>query len=195
MSEGGLPAYYVYVLKDPTTQQGAIFYVGKGTGIRAYEHSLHVDNTSKGQRIRVIQAAGLQPSVSIIAQGLTELAALKLEAELISFFGTLKQGGSLTNSVGPSGTTRKAQTTLNIPTGSYEKANLGLDLLKESVLELTGANPTGILNSDIVKAFGLQSDYLGGSKDYLTWSLLGMLMREGKIQRVPHSRKHILIRT
>lgn len=76
-----------------------------------------------------------------------------------------------------------------IPSGCVEKAQIGLELIKSSILELARANPDGILNSDASKSLGLQSDYLGGSKDYLSWSVLGLLMREGKMTRV-HARRH-----
>jgi uncharacterized protein len=78
-------AYYIYALKDPRT--GKPFYIGKGTGIRAWEHSVNPDNTRKGRRIREIQQAGLELIVSKLSDGLSELQALKLEAELIAAFG------------------------------------------------------------------------------------------------------------
>ena len=62
---------------------------------------------------------------------------------------------------------------MNIPDGCYERAQMGLELLKAAVLELTKANPDGIRNSDAAKYLGLQSDYGGGSKDYLSYSLRG----------------------
>lgn len=76
-----------------------------------------------------------------------------------------------------------------MPSGVVEKAQIGLDLLKQAVFELAEANVQGITNSEVAKALGLQSEYAGGSKDYLSWSILGLLMREGKIRRGQH-RKH-----
>ena len=58
-----------------------------------------------------------------------------------------------------------------LPAGAVDKAQIGLELLKSAVLELARANPDGVTNSDVSKALGLQSDYMGGSKDYLSWSL------------------------
>ena len=57
------------------------------------------------------------------------------------------------------------------------------------LLELAQANPDGITNSDTAKTLGLQSNYFGGSKDYLSWSLLGLLVQEGKMVRGDH-KKH-----
>ncbi|PLC49465.1 hypothetical protein CR159_12735 [Pollutimonas subterranea] len=50
--------YYIYALKDPRTTPAVPFYVGKGTGVRAWEHTLKVDSTRKGKRIAEIHAAG-----------------------------------------------------------------------------------------------------------------------------------------
>ena len=72
-----------------------------------------------------------------------------------------------------------------------EKAQLGLSLLKEAVLEFVKANPKGVTNSDAASLLGLRSDYGGGSKDYLSYSILGLLMREGRLARQGSSRRHV----
>ncbi len=57
-------------------------------------------------------------------------------------------------------------------------------------MELARANPDGITNSDAASLLGLRSDYHGKQKDYLSYSILGLLLREGKIVREPGSNKH-----
>jgi hypothetical protein len=183
--------FYIYALKDIRQSPAKPFYIGKGTGIRAWEHTVKVDSTRKGKRIAEIQAAGLDVVTTILAEDLTESQALKLEAELIAAFGTEDSGGLLTNSVIPKGL-EKAQSKVIVPSGVVEKAQVGLELLKNSVQELALANESGVTNSEVSKILGLQSDYLGGSKDYLAWSILGLLMREGKLSRA-EKKRHIAI--
>jgi hypothetical protein len=77
-----------------------------------------------------------------------------------------------------------------LPQGVIERAQLGLELLKSSVFELAKANPEGVTNSDVASVLGLRSDYKGRQKDYLSYSILGLLLREGKIKREPGSSKH-----
>lgn len=176
-------AFYIYALKDPRTNPAKPFYIGKGTGTRKFDHLVRVDQTLKGQRIAAILTSGNSPVVTTLADELTELQAIKLEAELIAAFGLEVSGGILTNTVTPSGAAMASKVSVTVPLGAREKAQLGLGLLKDAVLELAKVNSKGVRNSDVSKALGLQSDYAGGSKDYLAWSVLGLLMREGKMKR------------
>jgi uncharacterized protein len=100
-------------------------------------------------------------------------------------------GGLLTNSVLPSGLAPKRRAEVVVPSGVKEKAQLGLSLLKEAVIEFTKINPKGISNSEAAGLLGLRGDYGGGSKDYLSYSVIGLLMREGRLERDPVPRKHI----
>lgn len=184
--------FYVYALKDPRTKPAKPFYIGKGTGNRAWEHQSRVDESEKGRVIEAIHLAGVKVLHTVISDGLTEEQALKIEAELISAFGIRSQGGLLTNRVRPNPENISRKVKVNIPDGCYERAQMGLELLKAAVLELTKANPDGIRNSDAAKYLGLQSDYGGGSKDYLSYSLLGLLMKEGRIGRSPPG-KHVAL--
>ncbi len=185
-----LGVFYVYALKDPRLNPARPFYIGKGTGTRAWEHELSVDESAKGERIRQIHAAGLEVLTVKLIEGLSEAEALKLEAELISAFGTEDRGGLLTNAVVPSGVAVNRSRSVIVPSGAVEKAQIALDHLKSAVFETTLANKDGVTNYEVAKSLGLQSDYGGGSKNYLSYSLLGILMREGKIKRL-QSKKHV----
>ena len=184
-------SYYVYALKDPRTSPALPFYIGKGVGTRAHDHLAKPDETRKGVRIQEIIKTGKAVLVARLVESLTESQALKLEAELIAAFGTEETGGLLTNSVMPSGLGQKVRPKIVVPSGAKEKAQIGLALLKESILDLAKANSNGISNSDAASVLGLRSDYGGGVKDYLSYSVLGILMREGKLHRDENSRKHV----
>ena len=182
--------FYVYALKDPRLNPAIPFYIGKGAGTRAWEHELRADESAKGERIRQIRAAGLDVLTVKLVEGLSEGEALRVEAELISAFGTQDHGGLLTNAVIPTGVALGRSRNVIVPTGAVEKAQIALEHLKSAVFETTRANKDGVTNYEVAKCLGLQSDYGGGSKNYLSYSVLGILMREGKLKRL-QNKKHI----
>jgi hypothetical protein len=166
------------------------FYIGKGAGTRAWDHELRLDRSAKGQRIRQIQGAGHDVLTVKLVEGLSEAEALRIEAELISSFGTEDRGGLLTNAVVPRGVALGRGRRVVVPDGVVEKSQIALEHLKNAVFEIARANRDGVTNYEVAKCLGLQSDYGGGSKNYLSYSLLGILMRDGKIRRL-QNKKHV----
>ncbi|MBI1845512.1 MAG: GIY-YIG nuclease family protein, partial [Candidatus Rokubacteria bacterium] len=118
--------FYVYALKDPRSSPALPFYIGKGTGSRAYDHLVTPDATGKYARIKEILNAGTKPIVDILVDDLTEIQALRLEAELIAAFGTIASGGLLTNAIVPTGLSGKKRSGIIVPQGAVERAQLGL---------------------------------------------------------------------
>ena len=186
--------FYVYALKDPRQKPAKSFYIGKGTGNRAWEHQTQIDDSEKGLVIQEIHDAGLSVLHTVFVDNLTEEQALKIEAELIASFGIRKHGGLLTNKVRPNPNSITKRMKINVPNGCYERAQTGLALIKSAVMELAKVNQSGIKNSDAAKYLGLQSDYGGGSKDYLSYSILGILMKEGRFSRTERKKTYCNIR-
>jgi len=71
-----------------------------------------------------------------------------------------------------------------------DKAKEGLHLLKEAVMDTLKTHPDGLSNADIAHILDIRSDYQGGNKDYLSWSVIGLLLNENKIER--NGRKYFL---
>jgi hypothetical protein len=93
---GMLNRFYVYELSDPRT--GAVFYVGKGCGNRATRHLAdarngRIGNARKHSVIAEILDEGLEPTVTIVADNLSEGDAFSIERDRIRFHGYI----SLTN--------------------------------------------------------------------------------------------------
>jgi antitoxin component YwqK of YwqJK toxin-antitoxin module len=94
--------FYVYGLVDPRTN--SIFYIGKGKGKRVFQHATEKEeihtNTEKLKIIIEIKRAGLEVGHTIIAENLSEGAALLLERFLIYRIGrSIFDEGYLTNIV------------------------------------------------------------------------------------------------
>jgi uncharacterized protein len=69
-----------------------------------------------------------------------------------------------------------------------EKASVGLMLLKDAVEEFVRAQPGGTTNKEVAETLGLESDFEGEQKDYLSWSILGLLVNEGRIRHEKRGR-------
>lgn len=86
--------FYVYLYVDPATED--VFYVGKGTGNRAFKHLEAGDESATAARIGEIRDRGQEPRIDILIHGLEdEDTAYRVEAAVIDLLGK----DSLTNIV------------------------------------------------------------------------------------------------
>jgi hypothetical protein len=63
------------------------------------------------------------------------------------------------------------------------RASEALAELERVILDYLKTRPTGAINNEIAKELGLESDFDGRQRNYLTYSLLGGLVRRGLVVR------------
>lgn len=64
-----------------------------------------------------------------------------------------------------------------------ERAKAARVELEAAILDYLRARPEGAINNEIARDLGLESDFDGRQKNYLTYSLLGGLMTKGQVVR------------
>ncbi len=62
-----------------------------------------------------------------------------------------------------------------------KQAQSGLKQIQEAVVALLRRHPEGLRNAEIAEALSLRSDFRGRQKDYLTYSVLGGMIHQGRV--------------
>lgn len=95
------PGFKIALKKEGKSTFGATlgmvympFYIGKGTGDRAYDLNRNDSHRKMKQKIKTFNQ---DVDVRILRDGLSEIEALMLESKLIDIFGLKSQGGRLVN--------------------------------------------------------------------------------------------------
>ena len=65
-----------------------------------------------------------------------------------------------------------------------DRAQVGLELIKQAIQSELKANSHGLTNAEIAHKLELESDFEGENRNYLSWSILGILIGEGKVRYV-----------
>ena len=73
-----------------------------------------------------------------------------------------------------------------------EVAQEGLANIETSILKLLSDNPAGLRNVDIANRLGLNTEFRGSNKNYLTYTVLVSLRNQGKVSQDPKT-KHFAI--
>ena len=176
-------AYYVYALFDPRESPPRPFYIGKGVGDRMHDHARDEGESAKLDRIRAIEAEGHRYFTQRLVERLTETEAYKIELELISCFGLQSNGGVLTNAVQPAAV-RRGRAEVRARPGAEERVQMAFTIIKDEVVALAELNPDGITNAQVTNKLGLQSTHDGQHRNYLSHSILGVLMLEERLIKV-----------
>jgi hypothetical protein len=62
-----------------------------------------------------------------------------------------------------------------------DQAQEGLKQIEGTVLRFLEHNPQGMRNAQLADALGLRSEFRGGQRNYLTYSVLGGLLARGEV--------------
>jgi hypothetical protein len=91
--------YYVYAYFEPGCEKP--FYIGKGSGQRAYQHRCRCrvskQRTHFYNKLRSLLQEGIEPQIVLLQEDITEPEAFELERWLIKFFKRCSEGGCLCN--------------------------------------------------------------------------------------------------
>jgi uncharacterized protein len=69
------------------------------------------------------------------------------------------------------------------------KAAMGLALLKEANLSISTGAQGGVRNHELAVELGLESSHEGRQQHYLTYSVLGILMKDASVRKIRRSGK------
>ncbi len=84
----------------------------------------------------------------------------------------------------------KLYTVSNADNTVQSLAEEGLHQIEDAILELLQHNPQGLGNAQIADMLNLHSSVRGGRRNYLTYSILGGLLADGRILRDEKSRTY-----
>ena len=73
----------------------------------------------------------------------------------------------------------------------YEMAQEVLVLLKDAIFRLVNESTIALAHAEIVKELDIPSNFEGTGKNYLSWSVLGLLVNDGRVHYRGRGRERI----
>jgi len=71
----------------------------------------------------------------------------------------------------------------------YEESQKGLTLIEKAMEKLLMIESEGLSNSEIAHSLGLESSHQGKQINYLTYSVLGIMMERGSVKKIKNGNK------
>ena len=73
-----------------------------------------------------------------------------------------------------------------------EQACDGLRQIEDAILAVLKQHPDGLTNAGIAKTLGIETGESGEHRNMLSWSIIGRLVRAGRVERVKAGRRVVL---
>ena len=80
---------------------------------------------------------------------------------------------------------------MNVDETARNAAQAGLRIIECAIIDLLEHHPEGLGNAEIARSLGLQSDFRGSSRNFLTYSVLGGLLAQGRVTRDEKTKKYV----
>lgn len=77
-------------------------------------------------------------------------------------------------------------------TSLKKRAEAGLHQIEEALVELLEQHPNGLTNSQIAGELGIETGESGEHRNMLSWSIIGRLIRSGRVERMKINRTVLL---
>ena len=75
---------------------------------------------------------------------------------------------------------------------AQEQARDGLRQIEDAIVTLLKQHPDGLTNAEIAKTLGIETGESGEHRNMLSWSIIGRLIRSGRVERVKSGRSVVL---
>jgi hypothetical protein len=75
-----------------------------------------------------------------------------------------------------------------------EKAQEGLRIIENAMLDLLRRYPEGLTNAEIAQLLGIESDASDSQRNRLSWAILTRLLRAARIEKINDGKRRLVYR-